>query len=220
MKARLKPHLRFWISVMFGVGRCASITSATARRRHEIRKAWLTFELETSSSPHCLPSCRPTGDATFDTDFKLLKDTRGEERGDLSHSHFWRARCQGKEASQTARRRTKRGMARFLPEIFPASIAPSSERQFVVRAQREAVGASDGRTDRPRGGQSGEERLLPPFLSVALLPSPLLSSFSFHSLRLSQLTHSHIQVMSLADAEAERTDCAAGRVVTDPLINW
>ena len=32
----------------------------------------------------------------------------------------------------------ERGMVRFPSEIFPASIAPSSERQFVVRAQREA----------------------------------------------------------------------------------
>ena len=171
--------------------------------------------------PHCLP-CRPTGDATFDTDFKLLKDTRGEERGDLSHSHFWRARCQGKEASQTARRRAReRGMVRFLPEIFPASIAPSSERQFVVRAQREAVQVSDAtlrRTTDPGRARANGGAAPSSCYSVALLAS--LSSFSFHSLRLSQLTHSHIQVMSLADAEAERTDCAAGRVVTDPLINW
>ena len=56
-----------------------NITSATARRRHDIRKAMLTFELENSSSPLL------TGDATFDTDSKLLKDTRREgeeERGD------------------------------------------------------------------------------------------------------------------------------------------
>ena len=129
--------------------------------------------------PHCLP-CRPTGDATFDTDFKLLKDTRGEERGDLSHSHFWRARCQGKEASQTARRRAReRGMVRFLPEIFPASIAPSSERQFVVRAQRESVQVSDARTDEDgpeRGGRTEKRLLLPAIPLLYLLHSPLSHS--------------------------------------------
>ena len=35
-------------------------------------------------------------------------------------------------------------MERFLSEIFPASIAPSSGRQFVVRAQRGAVGPESG----------------------------------------------------------------------------
>ena len=75
---------------------------------------------------------------------------------------------------------------------------------------------ADGQTRaRAKGGAAPSSSY-----SVALLAS--LSSFSFHSLRLSQLTHSHIQVMSLADAQADsaRTDYAAGRVVTDPLINW
>ena len=135
-----------------------------------------------------------------------------------------------KKGSQTSQRgeswrgrerERERGMVRFLSEIFPASIAPSSERQFVVRAQRESVGRSVGRTDgRTDPRVDRVERSGSFLLFFPLLYSALPSSFSFHSLRLSQLTHSHIQVMSLADAEAERTDRAAGRVVTDPLINW
>ena len=99
-------------------------------------------------------------------------------------------------------------MVRFLSEIFPASIAPSSERQFVVRAQREAVQVSDAQTDadgqtraRAKGGAAPSSSY-----SVALLAS--LSSFSFHSLRLSQLTHSHIQVMSLTDCTARSAAAA------------
>ena len=66
-------------------------------------------------------------------------------------------------------------MVRFLSEIFPASIAPSSERQFVVRAQRESVGRSvgrrDGRTDPrvDRVERSGSFLLFFPLLYSTLL---------------------------------------------------